>query len=83
MTLPVRGSIQDSTETFSGSATGYMDGSEVLKVTSSRGVVCSGNFVYVSHREGKVVFACDAIRSGPFEFVSTGTRGTGSGDPWW
>lgn len=80
MTLPVRGSIQNSTETFSGSATGYMDGSGILKVTSSTGVICSGSFVYVSSREGKGVFTCDDNRSGPFEFVSTGTRGTGSGD---
>jgi hypothetical protein len=80
MTLPVRGQVQNSPETFSGTATGYMDGSGNLKIVTSRGAVSSGNFVYVTRREGEGVFTCDDGRSGPFKFVSTGTSGTGYGD---
>lgn len=80
MTLPVQGQVQNSTETFSGTATGYLDGGGNLKIVSSKGAVCEGNFVYTSSREGKGIFHCDDKRSGPFEFVSTGTRGTGTGD---
>ena len=80
MTLPVRGSVQDSPETFQGTATGYMDGGGVLKMTSSAGVSCSGQFAYITRRNGEGVFQCDDGRSGPFQFVSTGSRGTGYGD---
>lgn len=79
MTLPVRGQVQDTDETFSGTATGYIDGGGTLRIVSSRGAVCDGNFVYVTRREGSGVFTCDDKRSGPFDFVSTGTRGTGRG----
>jgi hypothetical protein len=80
MTLPVRGQIQSTDETFVGSATGYMDGSGKLTITSSKGAVCTGDFVYVTSRQGSGVFTCNDKRSGPFEFVSTGKRGTGTGD---
>ena len=80
MTLPVRGQLQNSTETFTGTATGYMDGGGNLKIVSSKGTVCEGDFVYVTTREGSGVFNCNDGRSGPFNFVSTGTRGTGYGD---
>ena len=80
MTLPVKGSVQNSAETFTGTATGYLSGGGTLKLVSSSGAVCEGNFVYVNNREGSGVFNCDDGRSGPFEFVSTGTRGTGFGD---
>ncbi len=72
--------VQDSEETFTGTATGYIDGGGTLEIISSKGGTCKGNFVYISSREGKGVFNCDDKRSGPFEFVSTGSRGTGSGD---
>ena len=80
MTLPVRGKVQNSPETFTGSATGYMDGSGTLQITSSEGPICTGDFVYVSRRHGEGVFDCSDGRSGPFKFVSTGTRGTGHGN---
>lgn len=80
MTLPVRGSIQNSAEVFTGTATGYMSGGGTLHLVSSGGAVCDGNFVYVNGRQGEGVFHCDDGRSGPFQFVSTGTRGTGHGD---
>ncbi|MBT3042227.1 MAG: hypothetical protein KME67_05135 [Candidatus Thiodiazotropha sp. (ex Codakia orbicularis)] len=79
MTLPVTGSIQGTKESFSGSATGYADGSGVLTVFIENGVTCKGDFVYVTRREGEGVFTCNDGRMGPFEFVSTGTRGTGTG----
>lgn len=78
-TLPVRGQVQNSDETFSGTATGYMDGGGTLTIVSSDGTHCTGDFVYVTSRNGEGVFVCDDGRSGPFAFVSTGRRGTGYG----
>lgn len=80
LTLPVKGTVQNSDETFTGTATGYLDRSGILKVVTSKGAVCEGDFVYVTNRQGEGVFTCDDGRSGPFEFVSTGTKGTGYGD---
>lgn len=80
MTLPVRGQIQNSDETFSGTATGYLNGGGNLVVTSSKGASCTGDFVYVTRRNGEGVFNCNDGRTGPFQFVSTGTSGTGYGD---
>ena len=79
MTLPVKGQVQNSQETFSGTATGYLDGGGDLTIVSSEGTTCTGNFVYVTSRNGEGVFACSDGRTGPFSFVSTGTRGTGHG----
>lgn len=79
LTLPVQGYVQNSDESFSGSATGYLDGSGNLTIVSSKGTHCSGNFVYVTQRRGEGVFVCADGRSGPFWFVSTGFRGTGYG----
>lgn len=80
ITLPVQGRVQNSTETFTGTATGYLDRSGLLQITSTTGTVCKGDFVYTSGRRGEGVFNCDDGRSGPFQFVSTGMRGTGYGD---
>lgn len=79
MTLPVQGVSESGDETFSGSATGYVDGGGTLDISSSKGLKCSGTFVYVTRREGRGTFNCTNGQSGPFEFVSTGTRGTGTG----
>lgn len=79
MTLPVRGMVQNSDEVFSGSATGYPDGSGTVTVTSNKGAWCEGKFVYVTSRNGSGTFFCNDGRSGPFHFVSTGTKGTGYG----
>jgi len=79
MTLPVKGQASDGSETFTGSATGYADGAGTLTITSSKGRKCTGDFVYVSRREGSGTFTCTDGASGPFTFVSTGTRGTGTG----
>ena len=79
MTLPVRGQNEAGTTTFTGSATGYMDGSGTLSLVRSDGVSCQGDFVYVTRRNGEGTFRCADGRSGPFSFVSTGSRGTGTG----
>ena len=79
VTLPVRGQFETASEAFTGTATGRMDGAGELKVVGDRGSVCSGNFVYVTSREGQGTLTCQDGRSGPFEFVSTGMRGTGHG----
>lgn len=80
MTLPVRGTVSGGKETFTGSATGYLSGSGTLSVVTTEGASCSGDFVYVTSREGEGVFTCSDGRSGPFSFVSTGSRGTGKGN---
>jgi hypothetical protein len=79
VTLPVRGQVQNSPETFRGTATGHLDGGGNLHMVSSKVTVCQGNFVCVNHRQGEGVFNCDDQRSGPFTFVSTGRAGTGYG----
>lgn len=79
ITLPVRGQFESGQETFTGTATGGMGGSGSLKVTSSKGATCDGEFVYTRPREGEGTFLCTDGRSGPFRFASTGTRGTGTG----
>jgi len=79
MTLPLRGQSESGDETFTGKATGYMDGGGTLELTSNRGLNCKGDFVYVTHRNGEGTFTCTNGKSGSFTFVSTGTRGTGKG----
>lgn len=80
VTLPVKGRVQNSDETFTGTATGGMSGSGTLTIRSSKGPTCTGNFVYIASRQGEGVFNCDDGRTGPFSFVSTGTSGSGHGD---
>lgn len=79
MTLPVKGVVQGTDETFSGKATGYMDGAGDLTIVSNKGTTCTGQFVYETERRGAGVFTCSDGRSGPFQFNSTGTRGVGGG----
>lgn len=80
MTLKVTGKVQESTETFEGTATGYASGAGELEITSSTGTECAGEFVYVTKRKGEGTMSCTDGRSGPFRFVSTGSRGTGTGE---
>ena len=79
LTLPVVGQLENGEEKFTGTATGYLSGSGILKIVSNKGSVCMGNFVYVTRRNGEGVFKCNDGRSGPFSFVSTGQQGTGTG----
>lgn len=75
----VQGVVEGGQEAFVGASFREIDGGGVLSVASSRGAVCTGNFVYVRVREGQGTFHCTDGRVGPFQFVSTGLRGTGTG----
>jgi hypothetical protein len=79
MTLPVKGRFESGNVTFIGTATGYLDGGGVIRLTSSNGLKIEGDFVYVTRRNGEGTFTCSDGRSGAFQFVSTGRRGTGTG----
>jgi hypothetical protein len=79
LTLPVSAQLEGSDETFSGTATGYMDGAGDLSLKSDKGRTCVGDFVYVTRRQGEGTFRCSDRSTGPFTFASTGNRGTGSG----
>lgn len=79
MTLGVKGQLADGSETFTGTATGGSSGSGTLELVSNKGRRCTGDFVYITKREGSGTFQCSDGQSGPFEFVSTGTEGTGTG----
>lgn len=79
LTLPVVLSMQNTPERFVGSATGHMDGAGEIELTSDGGAKCVGRFVYVNGRQGSGTLSCSDGRSGTFDFVSTGSRGTGQG----
>lgn len=78
-TLPIRGQMQGSSERFTGSAIGHMNGSGELLIVTTTGVHCSGNFDYVTPRQGSGTFICEDGRSGPFAFYSIGANATGYG----
>jgi hypothetical protein len=78
-TVPVHGLVQNTSEVFTGTTTGYADGSGSLTVVSNKGASCVGDFVYVTNRTGEGVFRCSDGRSGPFQFASAGVHGTGQG----
>lgn len=78
-TLPVTGSFSDGSASITGTATGHTDGSGTLSLTTSTGLKVTGTFVYTTSRTGDGTFTCSDGRSGPFHFVSTGMRGTGTG----
>ncbi|WP_428650224.1 hypothetical protein [Roseibium sp.] len=80
VTAAVKGQSTDGREKFEGTATGYADGSGTLEIKSNRGRTCTGTFVYVTYRDGEGTFTCNDGASGPFRFVSTGTKGTGTGN---
>ncbi len=80
LTLPVEASMQNSAERFSGTATGHMDGAGELELTSTGGEKCTGRFVYINGRQGSGTITCAGGRNGAFDFVSTGSRGTGQGE---
>jgi hypothetical protein len=79
LTLPVAIAMQNSPERFTGTATGHMDGAGEVEVTSTTGEKCVGRFVYINARQGSGTIACANGRNGVFDFVSTGSRGTGQG----
>jgi hypothetical protein len=75
----VEGIVEGGSEAFTGASFREIDGGGVLTVRSSSGAVCTGDFVYIRPREGAGTFRCSDNRTGPFSFVSTGFRGTGTG----
>lgn len=79
VTLNVRGQVDRSTETFTGTILANIDRDGTIEVVSNRGVRCRGQYVVVTRREGSGTLTCDDGRSGPFQFAAVGTRGTGSG----
>lgn len=79
LTLPVSGASESGDETFTGTATGGVDGSGSLQIVTSRGVRCTGDFIYITRRDGRGTFRCANGQGGAFEFVSTGDKGMGSG----
>lgn len=79
MTVPVKGQTTTGSQTFSGTATGGMDGSGTINLKSSSGLTVTGDFVYVNGRQGEGTFVASDGRTGPFSFVSTGSKGTGTG----
>lgn len=80
VTEPVMGAMEDGSETFRGTTTGYADGSGTLEVVSNKGLRCEGKWVFVNRpRFGRGTVFCNNGESGPFEFVGTGRHGTGNG----
>ena len=79
VTLPVQASTSDGKEAFTGTATGGMDGSGTIFLKSNKGLIVTGDFVYINSRQGSGVFTTNDGRTGPFNFVSTGMRGNGTG----
>ena len=79
VTAPVRGSMEDGSETFAGTATGYADATGTMSISSNRGLSCVGSLAYVNARQGTGTFNCSDGRSGPFQFTGNGQRGHGVG----
>lgn len=79
LTLPVRGNVDGTDETFTGTATGRLSGAGSLQVRSSAGTTCTGRFVYLTDSYGHGNFTCSDGRSGPFDFRSNGVAGFGRG----
>lgn len=79
MTVPFYGQAEDGSETFTGTSTGHADGSGTVQITSNKGRVCTGKFVYVTARTGSGTFTCQDGTSGTANFVSAGMHGTGAG----
>ena len=75
----VSGIVEGGGEIFTGQALRAPDMAGVLMVVSNRGAQCTGNYVFTEPRQGVGTFRCSDGRTGPFKFVSTGLRGTGTG----
>ena len=75
----VDGVVQGGREVFHGVSFREIDGGGMVSIASSRGTSCQGDFVYTAPHEGKGTFTCNDGRTGPFGFVATGRRGTGTG----
>ncbi|HEX2753492.1 MAG TPA: hypothetical protein VHP34_10410 [Alphaproteobacteria bacterium] len=80
VTLPVQGDFSKGKERFLGHATGNLDGTGTLTMTTESEVACKGDFKYDDTRvAGKGAFTCDDGRKGTFHFTSSGMSGIGFG----
>ncbi len=79
MAQNLRGQMEDGALSFAGTLNDYNTGHGELEFAFGDGVACSGEFVYAGLRWGKGVVTCSNSRSGTFEIISMGTRGSGSG----
>ena len=80
LTLPVQGDFNKGKEKFLGQATGQLDGSGTLIITTESGIACTGKFKYAeSNVSGAGTFECNDGRKGTFNFTSNGTSGLGFG----
>lgn len=79
MSLPIRGAVKNSTETFTGTATVHLNGEGNLKLATSKGIACMGNFAFESWSKGSGKVQCEDGRLGTFAFVTGGFSGSGSG----
>ena len=78
LTLPVDGRIGEG-DRFLGEATGYLDRTGTMSVTTVNGLHCSGAFKYQTSATGDGTLTCDDGRSGSFLFNSNGNSGNGFG----
>lgn len=80
VTLPVQGDFNKGKERFLGRATGNLDGTGTLTMTTESEVACKGDFKYDDTRVGgKGTFTCVDGRKGTFHFTSSGMSGIGFG----
>jgi hypothetical protein len=80
ISLPIKGEVLGSAETFTGKATVFLTGDGSLILATNQGVTCHGDFVHVSSHKGTGTVLCDDGRLGFFAFVTTGLfSGSGSG----
>ena len=77
--LPIEGEIQDTSETFTGSATAYFSGGGILTLTTNRGVTCQGEYINTEKHQGNGTVVCEDGRLGYFNFVASGFTGNGEG----
>lgn len=77
--LAVKGQLQNSAETFTGTVTNEGAGSGLLKLISAKGAVCEGLVDYFEYEHGRGVLTCDDGRKGVFELQAFGSTGTGHG----
>jgi hypothetical protein len=78
-TLPVSGSMEDGSETFTGTSTANGDRTGTMTVQSNKGLSCQGDWSYISEHFGRGVMSCNNGQSGPFEFNGVGPHGSGTG----
>lgn len=75
----VRGSMDGTGEQLTGKSQERLGGTGTLTLKTTAGVECSGPFVYKTQREASGTLQCSDGRTGTFDLVSTGTRGSGKG----